>query len=280
MNASPLAHSSSLAFELRDVHVSVPGVPILQGINWQVPRGQRVAVLGPNGCGKSSLLRAITAYGHVTQGSVTVLGERLGETYVHDLRKRLGIVDLSLLRLVDDDTLAEELVATGLFGHFATYFDPPTPAQLELARRTMRAVGLQRHCGQLACTLSAGQLRRTWLARALIHQPEMLVLDEPTADLDLLARETLLATLARLADTRPELTILLVSHHLEDLLPGTDQVLLLSQGRVIACGPPARVLTSENVSRAFGCPIEVSQRDGRWHWSVSPQAWDDLFDPA
>lgn len=271
---------SSLAVELRDVHVSVPGVPILQGIDWQVPRGQRVAVLGPNGCGKSTLLRALTAYGHVTQGSVDVLGERLGETSVHDLRKRMGIVDLSLVRLVEEDMLAEELVATGLFGHFMTYFDPPTAEQLELARRTMRAIGLQAHCGQLANTLSAGQLRRTWLARALIHQPEMLVLDEPTADLDLLARETLLATLARLADSRPDLTLLLVSHHLEDLLPGTDQVLLLSRGRPVACGPPAQVLTSANVSRAFGCPVEVSQRDGRWHWSVSPRAWEDLLPPA
>lgn len=269
-------NAPALAVDLQHVSVSVPGVDILHDIHWQVPLGQKVVILGPNGCGKSTLLRAITAYGHVTSGTVDVLGQRLGETYVHDLRKRMGIVDASLAKFLDEDTTAEQLVATGLYGHLTTYFDPPTEPELEQARQVLAIVGLARHAPQLIGTLSAGQLRRTWLARALVHEPELLILDEPTADLDLLARETLLASLSSLSSHRPGLTIMTVTHHLEDLLPTTDQVLLLARGRVVACGTPSDVLRAPLLSEAFGCPVEVNHSNGRWHWSVSPEVWQGL----
>lgn len=265
-----------LAVNLQHVSVSVPGTEILHDIHWQIPRGQKVVILGPNGCGKSTLLRAITAYGHVTRGTVDVLGQRLGEIYVHDMRRRMGIVDASLAKFLDEDTTAEQLVATGLYGHLTTYFDPPTEVDLAQAREALTMVGLGLHAPQLIRTLSAGQLRRTWLARALVHEPELLILDEPTADLDLLARETLLAGLSSLAAQRPSLTIITVTHHLEDLLPETDQVLLLARGRVVACGRPNDVLQAPLLSEAFGCPVTVSHADGRWHWSVSPDVWKGL----
>ncbi len=138
-------------------------------------------------------------------------------------------------------------------------------------------MGLGEHARQSVETLSSGQLSRAWLARALVHTPQLLILDEPAADLDLLARETLLASLAALCRRRPDLTLIMVTHHLEDLLPDTDEVLLLGAADVVASGSPHDVLTAQHVSTAFGCPIQVDNRDGRWRWSVSPHVWDRLL---
>jgi iron complex transport system ATP-binding protein len=277
LQESMMPRSNEWAVELDRLGVDVPGFQILDDISWQLPAGAQAAILGPNGCGKSTLLRAMTAYGHVTRGVVRVLGETLGETEVHRLRRRLGIVDPVLQRLLDQDVTAEQLVATGLFGHLTTFFDRPSSDQLELARRTLCEVGLGNHARQQVVTLSSGQLCRTWLARALVHTPELLILDEPTAGLDLLGRETLLASLSALGQRRRDLTMIMVTHHLEDLLPETDHVLLLGQGRAIASGDPADVLTEANLSLAFGCPVHVERRDGRWRWSVSPRVWGRLL---
>ena len=257
-----------LAVELSDVCVELPGIRIIDQVSWRLPRGSKAAILGPNGSGKSTLLRAITAYGHITRGTVHVLGEELGKVEVHALRRRLGIVDPKLYRLLDPGVTAEQLVATGLYGHLTTFFDRPSDAQLELARRALEQVGLGEHTVQPVETLSSGQLSRTWLARALVHTPELLILDEPSADLDLLARETLLQNLAALGRRRPDLTLIMVTHHLEDLLPDTDEVLLLGDSSVVATGPPDQVLTAENLSRAFGCSVHVERHGGHWRWSV------------
>ncbi len=133
----PLSHR--VAVELIDVSVELPGVPILNHVNWRLPMGTVAAILGPNGSGKSTLLRAITAYGHITRGSVRVLGEELGKVEVHSLRQKLGIVDPKLYRLLDRGVTAEQLVATGLYGHLTTFFDRPTAAQL-----AVRAAGAGR----------------------------------------------------------------------------------------------------------------------------------------
>jgi iron complex transport system ATP-binding protein len=266
-----------LAVELIGLSVEVPGTEILKQVSWCVPVGGKAAILGPNGSGKSTLLRAITAYGHFTSGCVRVLGHQLGSTHVHDLRRRLGIVDPTLFRLLDPGATTEQLVATGLFGHLTTYFDRPTPEQLQLARSALQEVGLANQARQPVETLSSGQLSRAWLARALVHTPDLLILDEPAAGLDLLGRETLLASLSALLGRRRALTVIMVTHHLEDLLPETDNVLLLGARDVVAVGPPQEVLTSANLSQAFGCPVQSERSDGRWRWSVSPLIWDRLL---
>jgi iron complex transport system ATP-binding protein len=262
---------ADLAVELVGLGVDFPGKRILDAIDWRVPRGSCAAILGPNGSGKSTLLRAITAYGHATRGTVRVLGEELGRCEVHALRRRLGVVDPTLVRLLDREATTERLVATGLFGHLTTFFDRPSEEQLEQARDALCEVGLADQAQQTVETLSTGQLSRAWLARALIHAPEMLILDEPYAGLDLPGRETLLATLTELVRRRPALTVLMVTHHLEDLLPDTDQVLLLGARPPAVIGPAREVLTAQHVSRAFGCAVEVEHRNGRWRWSVVPK---------
>jgi iron complex transport system ATP-binding protein len=272
-----LAGTMSLAVEFEHVDVNLPGAAILRDVNWQLPRGSRAVILGPNGCGKSTLLRVITAYGHFTSGCVRVLGQTLGRIEVHALRKQLGVVDPVLLRKLDPGVTAEQLVATGLHGHLTTYFDPATAEQLQMARAALAEVGMGDHAQQLVETLSSGQLSRTWLARALVHTPSILLLDEPAAALDLLGRETLLASLAALSRRRPELTRIMVTHHLDEILPDTDQVLLLSGGRIVASGPPPDVLRSDTLSRAFDCPVAVCCENGRWRWSVSPAVWEHLL---
>lgn len=268
---------SQNAIEIRDVSVDYMDFRALHNISWTIPAGKQVAILGPNGCGKSTLLRAITGYGHVTSGSVCVLGETLGQTEVHKLRRHMGIVDPSLARLLDRDVTSERLVATGFFGHLTTFFDRPSDQQVEQARKALADVGLSKHAKQHVTSLSSGQLSRVWLARALINDPRLLILDEPCSDLDLHARETLLATLDKLIRKRPELSVVMVTHHLEDLLPTVSDVLLLSSGKKIAQGRPTEILNSALLSEAFECPVAVQFQGNRWSWSVSTEAWKELL---
>ena len=144
------------------------------------------------------------------------------------------------------------------------------------AAELLERVGLVDAAGQRISTYSKGMLQRLGLAQALLNDPELLILDEPTADLDILARETLLATLYNLARKRPRMTTLVVTHHLEDLIPNTDHVLLLGNGRTIAAGSPDEVLTSHHLSNAFGCSVDVHRHNDRWQWSVAQSTWDHL----
>ncbi|MCA9216969.1 MAG: ATP-binding cassette domain-containing protein [Planctomycetales bacterium] len=257
------------AIELTDLVVDYLTGNAISGLNWKVTRGGHAAVLGPNGCGKSTLLRAITAYGHVTSGTVKVLGETLGKVEVHQLRRRLGIVDPTLVRLLDDGTTAEKLVATGFRGHLTILFDRPSPAELKAARGVLQEIGLGDHCNRGFHQLSSGQQSKVWLARALVSEPELLILDEPTSGLDIGARETLLSSLEAMVQTRPELTTLTVTHHLEDLPAAVNQVLLLRNGRAAAHGTAADVLTNQQLSNVFACPLTVSHSNGRWMWRPS-----------
>ncbi|MFO0911710.1 MAG: ATP-binding cassette domain-containing protein [Pirellulales bacterium] len=271
---------SPSAVELDDVSVSLPQATLLRSISWRVRRGARGAILGPNGSGKSTLLRVITGYGHLTSGHASVLGQTIGQTNINELRQRLGIVDPRLARWVEPKITALELVAAGFYASLTPYYDQPTDAERQRGLESLREVGLSDRADQQFLTLSSGQQTRVWLARAMVHGPDLLVLDEPTADLDLLARETFLGTLSQIAAVRPELTMLMVTHHLEDLLPNTSDVLLLRQGSVVAAGPPESVLKAETLSATFDCPVQVTQRAGRWSWHVSPHVWKSLVDGA
>ncbi|MEZ6119379.1 MAG: ATP-binding cassette domain-containing protein [Pirellulaceae bacterium] len=265
------------AVELEDVSIHYVKQPVLETLSWRIRQGNVAVVLGPNGCGKSTLLRAVTAYGHYSTGTIRVLGETLGQVDVHSLRRRIGVVDPQLLPLLDSGITARELVATGFRAILTTYFAPPTTEELAAADQILAEAGLADRTNQVFQSMSSGQKTRVWLARALVHAPDLLVLDEPTADLDLLARERLLATLQAMVQRRRELSVLMVTHHLEDILPITSQVLLLRAGQVVAEGSPERVLTSDLITRTFDCPAEVRQHDQRWYLHVSPSRWNQLI---
>jgi iron complex transport system ATP-binding protein len=267
---------SSPAVELRGVTVWTESALLLDDIHWTLARGARSAILGPNGSGKTTLLRIVTGYRFPTEGTVRVLGEELGRVDLDVLRRRLGIVDPTFEHLMDHRLRVLDLVLAGFFGHYTIDFDEPTRAQVAEGERMLADVGLARHAHRIFSTLSTGEQRRALLARAMAGEPDILILDEPTAGLDLLARETLLATVDRLHAGRPGMTVLTVTHHLEELLPGTSNVLLLKQGRVTASGHPEDVLQPMVLEEVFGVPVGVRHESGRWEWHVKPTAWGSL----
>lgn len=262
---------------LDQVGWTIQGREVLRDVSWELMPGGCAAILGPNGCGKSTLSRLITGYLFPTVGRVEILGQRLGEIDTHALRRELGIVDPGSPLLQDERLEVLQLVLTGFFGNFCPYFDEPTPAQRDHGVRALAQVGLEKQARQLFATLSTGEQRRALLARALVRDPRLLLLDEPTAGLDLRARETLLATIQRLTDAHPQRTIVIITHHLEELLPGTREVLLMARGTVVAHGKPEEVLTSALLEKAFDCPVRVGRERGRWWWSVEPAVWGELL---
>jgi iron complex transport system ATP-binding protein len=265
---------------LENVRYTTEGCEILQGIDWQVPAGSCVAILGPNGSGKSTLLRMVTGYLYPTAGNVTVLGNRLGTVDVHELRRQIGVVDPGSPYLPEVRLTVLEVVLTGFFGNLCLDFDHPSRGQVDLAKEVLAEVGLAAHARQRFQTLSTGEGRRALLARALVHRPKLLILDEPTAGLDLLGRETMLATVDRLIEKSPGLTVLTVTHHLEELSPRTSDILLLRDGQRVDTGAPADVLNGATLSKAFGCPVRVHRDNDRWQWTVDPAVWGKLLGTA
>ncbi|QEG37225.1 ABC transporter ATP-binding protein [Bythopirellula goksoeyrii] len=269
--------SQDKAIEFKDVSFRTTKVEILRDVNWSINRGAMAVILGPNGCGKTTLLRLITGYLWPSEGSVATLGCELGSVDVHSLRRRLGIVDPSAVALLDANMTALDVVLTGFFGTLTIYFDRPTRTQVEIARKAMHEVGLFEKDNQNFQTLSTGEQRRILLARAMVGRPEMLILDEACAGLDLLSRETLLATVWKMHSARPDMTLLVVTHHIEEVLPTATDVLLMREGKIVGSGSPNELLTNEPVSKAFGCAVEVSRIGERWTWSVTPEIWEGLL---
>lgn len=265
------------AIRMQNVSVRRGPVTILSDINWTLPRGSNCALLGPNGSGKTTLMRVITGFMWPTTGSVDVLGRRLGRTDVRELRRHVAVVDPSELYGVDGDLKALQVICTGFFGTLYLYDDVTDP-QRDHAEQLLRAVGLAHRRDQRYQVLSTGEKRRCLLARALVHLPQLLILDEPTAGLDVTGRERVLATIERLRRLHPELTVIMVTHHVEELSPRTDQVVLIRSGRLAAVGRPDAVITPERLTEVFGCKVFVQKRSGRWWLEVLPEAWLDLIE--
>ncbi len=264
------------AVQMQGVSLHRDGRRILDGVNWSLPRGAVAAVLGPNGSGKTTLMRVICGYEWPTTGSVRVLGETLGHTDVRRLRQRVQIVNPAARFGVDGSLKARDVVATGFFGSLALY-ETPDAEQRDRAAALLDAVGLDGHGDQRFGLLSTGEQRRCLLARAMVRIPELLILDEPTAGLDVNGREHLLATIDQLHRMPGGPTVITVTHHVEEVSPATAQVLLLKAGRIDACGPPDRVLNPERLSRLFDTRVYVQKRSGRFWLEVLPEAWLELL---
>ena len=247
---------------------------ILDRIDWRVEAGQHWVVLGPNGAGKTTMMSLIGADRHPSEGVVTILGETLGQVDMRTLRSRIGRVDPALRML--EWLNAREVVLTGMRNTVWPRWDDWTEVDIDHANDLLALVG----CGDLAerevSTLSHGERQRVRIARALVAQPELMLLDEPATGLDFPAREALLSALDSLAVSRPNFPTIMVSHHLEDLPSSVSHVLLLRKGRVLASGPVVDMLRSDLVSACFGFPIDVHELDGRWAaraaagWTVTP----------
>ena len=223
------------------------------------------------------MTRVLAAHLFPTRGDVQVLGHNFGESDLPTLRHRIRLVQAAGPYDVDPSLTARETILTGFFGTLGLY-DPVTSAMQDRAEHLLKRVGLTRVADQTYSVLSSGERVRALIARALAAEPELLLLDEPTAGLDLRAREQVLATVELLFESpNPALTAVLITHHIEELPPATSEVLLLDDGKVAASGPPAHVLQPEILSQVYRCPLHVSFANGRHHVQVDPGGWKDLL---
>ncbi len=261
---------------LEGVAVTVDGATILRDVDLELRPAEHLAVLGPNGSGKTTLLRVLSTYRFPSRGTATVLGTTFGRGDLRELRPRIGFVSTALDPLVHERATALPLVAVARRGGL---WPPPgildDPELRGAAQRAMDRVGAGHLGGRRVDTLSQGERQRVRIARALASDPELLLLDEPFAGLDLGGREALLADLCALLDEPAGPTVVLVTHHLEELPPGIAAALLLRDGRPVAAGPAADVLVDGVVSAAFGVDVRVHHRDGRWAATVRPSSTGD-----
>jgi len=249
--------------ELLDVTYRRDGSEIIHGVSFTVRAGEHWAMIGPNGAGKSTLLGFCGAVTHPTSGTVRVLGEQLGRVELQALRRAIGHVNPR--HPLRSPLTVRDIVLTGLTGTIETALRwRPTPDEASRADGLIAALGLGAKAGSRWNVLSQGERGRVLIARALICEPRLLLLDEPSTGLDIAAREQLLETVDLLAETHPEVASVLVTHHLEELPSSTTHAVLLADGRVVAAGPATEALTSGYVSAAFDHPIDVGFDDGRW----------------
>ncbi|WP_432495289.1 ABC transporter ATP-binding protein [Kineococcus gypseus] len=236
---------------------------LLDAVDLRVREGERWVVLGPNGAGKSTLLSLAAARLFPTTGAVRVLGERLGGVDVFELRPRIGLASTALERSVPGRERVRDVVVTAAYGVTGRWREEYDAGDEERALELLDLLGAAHLAERPFGTLSDGERKRTQIARALMTDPELLLLDEPAGGLDLGAREDLLRRLTALAADPAAPTTVVVTHHVEEVPVGTTHALLLRAGRVVAAGPAERVLTSEPLSRTFGLALSVQRRDGR-----------------
>ena len=264
---------ADVAVEARGAGLLAPTGPvILADVDWTVRAGERWVVVGANGSGKTSLLRLAGAQSRPSRGTVDVLGERLGRTDMRQLRRRIGVASAAVADQLRPGLSAHEAVVSARFGALETWWHDYTDQDHERAAGLLEAMGCGAFGDRALASLSQGERQRVLLARALMPDPGLLLLDEPAAGLDLPAREALLGRLAALAEDPGAPPMVLVTHHVEEIPPGATHALLLRGGRVVAGGPIGTVLSDEPMSDAFGLPIRIERRDNRWMAWAAPEA--------
>lgn len=276
VNTTAHTEAGQLAIDMRGVGVMRDQRWILREVDWQVRPGTLAAVLGHNGSGKSTLARIAGGHLWPTAGRCTVLGETFGQTNLPALRSRIRLVQAAGPYDVDPSLTALEVALTGFFSSLGLYA-APTEAMRQQARALLERVGLSAVVDHAYSSMSSGERVRSLIARAMASRPRLLILDEPTAGLDLLAREQVLATVSALLGDEDAPTVIFITHHVEELPPTTEQVLLLRSGRVAAHGGLAEVLRPEILSQAYGFPVDVRQSGGRYYLEVHPTAWEGLL---
>ena len=255
---------TDVVLDMDAVSVRRNGTALLDKVDWTVELDERWVVLGPNGAGKSTMLRLASADLHPTEGVMHVLGERLGRVNVFELRPRIGLSSANLGLQLPGDELVRDIVVSAGYGIYGRWRESYEGVDTERASALLAAMGVERLAEREWRTLSEGERKRTLIARALMVDPELLLLDEPAAGLDLGGREDLVARLAVLAADPDAPTSVLVTHHVEEIPPGYSHGLLLRAGKVVAAGLLEDVLTDENLSETFGVPLAVQRRRGRY----------------
>ena len=252
------------AIDLQGVTRVEDGNEILHGIDWTVHEDERWVVLGRNGCGKTTLMRIVSLYLHPTKGTVTVLGNVLGRSDIRKARERIGWSSASFADMLRPQLTAVEIVMTAKNAALEPWWHTYDRTDDERARALLARVGAAHLADRPMTTFSSGERQRVLLARTLVNDPGLLLLDEPTAALDLAGREELVATLDSLAADPTTPPIVLVTHHVEEIPPAFTHVLLLREGDVLAAGPIATTLTEANLGACFGLDVSLERRGGRF----------------
>ena len=268
---SPMSKSSSAkpVLAVHELSIWRDGVRILERISWQIARGEHWVILGANGSGKTSLLSALTGYLTPTSGEIDVLGRRFGETDWRELRKEIGLVSSSIRQMIPEIEPALETVVSGKFAMIDFW------GKIEKRDRAKALKILQQiECAYLKdrpwMFLSQGERQRILIGRALMANPAILILDEPCAGLDPVAREHFLQFLQRLGSKKNSPTLVLVTHHVEEIMPVFTHALLLKEGEQYAQGSGRRVLNARNFSKIFGANIRLENKRRRYQLSVRP----------
>jgi iron complex transport system ATP-binding protein len=252
------------AFELSKVTVVRPGKVLLDSISWTVEEGQRWVILGPNGAGKTTLMQIVGANLHPSSGKVRILGHKLGKVDVFDLRTRIGHTSTAVADRIPPDESVRDAVLSAAYAVTGRWQEKYEPEDEARADQMMGEMGISPLAGRTFGTLSEGERKRVLIARALMTDPELLLLDEPGAGLDLGAREDLMASLEvlSLADDSP--VLVMVSHHVEEIPVGFTHVLMLRDGKVVAQGPIESTLTAQTLGATFGLRLELNSEGGRF----------------
>jgi len=250
--------------ELAGVTVRRGNAVLLDDVDWTVEEDERWVVLGPNGAGKTTLLRLASAQLHPTSGVAGILGEVLGTVDVFELRPRIGLTSAALGERIPRQELVGDVVVSASYSVIGRWREQYHSLDHQRAAALLEELGVGRLAERTFGTLSEGERKRVQIARALMTDPELLLLDEPAAGLDLGGREDLVATLATLAADEEAPAVVLVSHHVEEIPPGFTHVLMLREGRIVVAGPLERVLTEQALSETFGMPLLLQHADGRW----------------
>jgi len=254
----------SAAAILDGVSLAYGGTPVLDHVTWAIGPEERWVVLGPNGSGKTSLMRVLALYEHPSAGEVTVLGGRLGRVDVREHRRRIGLASAAMGALLHPRVSALDAVMTARRGALEPWWHRYDEADRAAAHRQLERFGVAHLADHAVGTLSSGERQRVLLARALVTDPGLLLLDEPTAGLDVGGREALVADLGRVAVDPATPPLVLVTHHLEEVPAGITHALLLRAGRVLAAGPAEVTLTAPALSDCFGIELAVGRDGDRW----------------
>lgn len=258
------AAAEDLIIDMRGVSVVREGREILAPLDWQVELDERWIIIGPNGAGKTTLMRLASAQMFPTTGTVTLVGEQMGTVDLREIRTAIGMSSSALAHRVPGDELVKDIVISAGYDVLGRWREEYDSMDEERAIDTLESIGAYHLAEQTWGTLSEGERKRTLIARALMTDPELLLLDEPGAGLDLGGREDLVGLLSDLADDPDSPAIVMITHHVEEIPPGFTHGMLLDEGHVVAQGMLEDIMTSDNLTRTFHQPIEVTQDDGRW----------------
>jgi iron complex transport system ATP-binding protein len=252
------------ALELHQVSVVRAGATLLDRIDWQIHDGEHWVVLGPNGAGKTTLLQVVGGYLHPTAGEAWVLGERVGETDLAVLRPRIGHTGTTVSERIPPAETVGDVVLSAAHAVIGRWNEEYEQTDFDRAAQIMAELGIAPLAERTFGTLSEGERKRTLIARSLMTDPEMLLLDEPAAGLDLGAREDLVSSLEVLGTAADAPVLILVSHHVEEIPPSFTHVLMLREGKVVAQGPIPTTLTPANLGHTFSTRLEIGFEHGRF----------------